>query len=237
MTISASRRGFTLIELMVVISIVAVLAVSTMSVLSMLQRKQKVFSTKQTIEVLGSAATSYLAKFASLGMGFQKTGAADFRREPYAHLYLYPSRTSMGPLIDLPLKNLVTVDWATATVDQAVSPAKATHVVDAWGYQSSNIINWSIIEGRSGGRTYLKGLEIRSSAGTPGKKDDDIIYRFIPALDADVRNSSGVTIMSKADAGKFVWVDNPQSDWNDPIDSRMTNVLDSTELQAQLNKQ
>jgi prepilin-type N-terminal cleavage/methylation domain-containing protein len=215
------RNGFTLIELLVVITIIAILGAMAMGVVSVLKKKGSRVATQKMMSELTVAMDHYLDRWPGLG----DTKAADFRAAPWTYLFTRPKQTPIGPLIDLPMARLVLVSSGVCTAPPRQE--KATHIVDYFGNGPDNVVNFSIIEGTANNNSkarYVKAMEMRSSAGTPWRGNDDIIYRFVNALDKET------TTCRIGDCGRWIVVDKVIGEWTNPLDVK-TNQLDDRELE------
>ena len=61
----------------------------------------------------------------------------------------------------------------------ATTPREGTHITDLWGTTPNNVYSWTIVTAaKSPGFDYIQAIVFRSSAGTPSKDEDDIVYYY-----------------------------------------------------------
>ncbi len=178
-----SRRGFTLIEMLVVVGLIAMLAGLLFPALSLLRNRQKRFSTIKLMSELQVALDQYLATYPMLGAA---ADGSDFAKDPYKFLYRDPVTDKKPMYIEL---RTVQLAVGTAPGGPFTEPAVmklGQHILDAWSVPNrANRLLWEIVNGPNPGaggtKTYTDKVYIRSTAGTPNKTKDDIIMRMLVA--------------------------------------------------------
>ncbi len=179
---AASRRGFTLMELMIVVVIIAVLFGLLLAGLSALKKSKDRAVTMNFMSQLGEALNGYLDQFPRLGDHTSDQYSDDFRRDPWKYLGRRQIHDKKQPLVDVPLKQLVTVTGAN-TCSPATDKYHATHIVDGYGNTPTNVLSWAIVNtpplgGAAGDYRETKTIDLRSSAGTATDITDDIVYHW-----------------------------------------------------------
>jgi prepilin-type N-terminal cleavage/methylation domain-containing protein len=174
----ARSRGFTLIELMVVVAIISILAGMVLAGLGVLRRQQKIASTLDLMTHLTTAVDKYLSEWPRLGCEGTVNDSSDFIADPWEFLFKRYHRAGKVPLIEVPLSRLVTKIGAGAcTKPEAVQTA--THIADHFGNTPVNVLSWTIVNhNRGSGRSFLytQAIILRSSAGTNGDPKDDLVF-------------------------------------------------------------
>jgi prepilin-type N-terminal cleavage/methylation domain-containing protein len=178
---STSRRGFTLLELMVVMAIMAVLAGMILAILSILKKAKTRALTMSEMQDITTVMEFYLDQWPRLGdnVGLEKSD--DFKANPWDYLYVRRLRDKKVPYLEgISLGNLVqkTGPNACAIVSMKV---EATHIVDFFGVTPNNVLMWDITNkaakgGTGNGFDYSDIIRLRSSAGSPNVVTDDIVY-------------------------------------------------------------
>lgn len=172
-----ARRGFTFVELLVVVAVIAALVGMALAGLSVLRRNQKIASTLDLMTHMTTAIDQYLREFPRLG---HEANSRDFLDDPWAFLSKYNQKLGKEPYIDVPLARLVT-KTGTGTCIRADSSRTATHVCDHFGNNPTNVFTFQIINNskRSGASfAYTQAIIFRSAAGTRGDPKDDLIYAY-----------------------------------------------------------
>lgn len=237
------RQAFTLLELLVVIAVIAVLAGMVLAASGIMRKSQKHLATTTMMGQIVVAMNNYLEKWPRLG----DASANDFRQAPWQYLVVRPKRSGLDAFLEWPTARLAELN--AGVISPAKSEKSATHLFDHFGTTSDNIISFTIIERGAGSARYARAIEMRSSAGTPTKRSDDIIYRFVSSLDVtDAALSAAVaakqTSYSPLDAGKFVLVKpispddaammSSEGDWQDPLSPNADAHLEDHFLDVQL---
>jgi prepilin-type N-terminal cleavage/methylation domain-containing protein len=181
------RRGFTFIELMVVIAIIVILASLLIPAIGMLHRNSLRAKTTHNMSQLTFAVTTYLDTYGRLGSLMDPAGDSDpqhsmaFRCDPWYFIYITPMLTKAEPFFAPTGLKLVTATGANTCLP-ALSPMHATHICDAWGTAPSNVLSWCIVNGNPVGGTdkfsFTESIDLRSSAGTADDITDDIDFRY-----------------------------------------------------------
>ena len=172
----SARRGFTLIELMVVIAIIAAIAGMALAGLSILRRSQKVASTLDLMTHITTAVDQYLTEYRRLG----KVDSSDFINDPWEFFYKQRHRLKQTPILELPLTRLVTKTSAGACT-RAEAPQTATHITDHFGNAPPNVFSFTIFNhSQTSGSafTYAQCIILRSSAGSMSDPKDDLLMAF-----------------------------------------------------------
>lgn len=170
----STRRGFTFIELFIVIAIIVVLAGMALASLTVLRRTKNIAVTMDTMVHIHEAVSRYIIKWGG------KLGDATpaFNDDPWKYLYRNPSANKEVPYIEVSTPRLVKKTGAGTCVP-ATSPKDGTHITDFWGSTPNNVLSWTIkTAARTVGFEYIQAIVFRSSAGTPSKDDDDIVYYY-----------------------------------------------------------
>lgn len=169
----SSRRGFTFIELFIVIAIIVVLAGMALGSLTVLRRSKNVAVTMDMMVHIHEATSRYLLRWPKLG-----DATPSFQDDPWKYFYKNLSATREVPMIELPTARLVRKIAPGACVP-ATSPKDGTHITDHWGIAPNNVLSWTIVQAsKTAGFEYIQAIVFRSSAGTPTKDDDDIVYYY-----------------------------------------------------------
>ncbi len=173
----SARRGFTFIEMLVVIAIIAALAGMSLAGLSVLRRQEKIASTLDLMTHVTTAIDQYLQQYARLGAD---EDSGDFLNDPWEFLYKQQHRIKQQPLIDIKPERLVKKLGPGACV-VAPSMVTATHISDHFGNYPGNVLSFTIINknrGSSAATRYVQCIILRSSAATQGDPKDDLIFVF-----------------------------------------------------------
>jgi prepilin-type N-terminal cleavage/methylation domain-containing protein len=181
-----TRRGFTFIELIVVIAIIAILAALLIPVIGLLHNRSYRAKTTNAFSQLTFSMTTYMDTYGRLGNLNDATEtdpqhSLAFRCDPWYFIYITPMLTKAEPFFAPSGLKLVTATGAN-TCAPAISPMHATHLCDAWGTNPDNVLSWAIVNGSPLGSsdvfTFTQSIELRSSAGTPDNISDDIVFSY-----------------------------------------------------------
>lgn len=168
-----SRRGFTFIELFIVIAIIVVLAGMALASLTVLRRQKNIAVTMDLMVQIHEATSRYLIQWPKLG-----DASPSFKDDPWKYFYKNQSATRQAPFIEVSTPRLVRMT-GVGTCVPATSPKDATHITDFWGSTPNNVLSWTIVQAnKTAGFEYVQAIVFRSSAGTPNKDDDDIVYYY-----------------------------------------------------------
>ncbi len=161
----ATAGGFTLIEILIVITIIAILAALLVPSVMFLHNLAKRLDTEHRMESLRTAFGQHLVEQGCLGPRLDGLHLLDDYVEPLS---------AAG--------HLEQVNKYCATVDandmvKLVPPDEATHWVDAWGDAILAQVKNDPTEGDAD-RFMTSEIYIRSLAGSASEIDDDIVYRY-----------------------------------------------------------
>jgi prepilin-type N-terminal cleavage/methylation domain-containing protein len=165
------RRGFTLVELLVVIMIIAILMGLLLSGISLVKRKAMETETLHRLEGLRTAVDLYLVENPLLA---QLPGAVGtYRVDDYFHRF----RLTLGDQYQERLLALAYDESGTGVgpFQAGVHPDRATHVLDAFGWPIEMQITNEYLPGlEASGRCHTREVVIRSNYGTvdPFTRDD-----------------------------------------------------------------
>ncbi len=170
-----SRRGFSILELLVVISVIAALAGLLLPALAMLREQQRKVATWDLMLHLGVAVSAYLGDYASLGDAADQT---EFARDPWLHLYRIPVANGKPAYIEFSGRQLLrdSSGLGTGPFSPAL-PDVATHPMDAWHRPFLWQVRNLTVPGST--RSYTTTVRIRSDAGTPDPAyRNDLVFEY-----------------------------------------------------------
>jgi prepilin-type N-terminal cleavage/methylation domain-containing protein len=162
MPFSSDRRGFTLIELMVVIVIIAILTSIAIGIVSGIVSKARYAKTEGLIKMLSSACEDYRMDFDQYPPGqdsralHQALGSP--RRVPMIRQEQGSIYASKGPLIEFRAGML-------EKNAPSLVPPPASEIIDAWDQPIHYV---------RPGKNNKKGVDIWSDGAKMDKKDDDV---------------------------------------------------------------
>lgn len=169
------RRGFSIIELLVVVSVIAALAGLLLPALGMIREQQRKVATWDLMLHLGVAVSAYLGDYASVGDASDETA---FAKDPWSCLYRIPVANGKPAYIEFSGKQLLR-DTGGAGVGPFVpaTAGVATHPMDAWHrpflWQVKNLS----VAGST--RRYTTTVRIRSDAGTSDPHiRNDLVFEY-----------------------------------------------------------
>lgn len=174
---SASRTGFTFIELLVVVAIIAALAGISLAGLSVLRKQQRIASTLDLMTNLTHALDAYIREHRRLGSA---ANGNDFLQDPWHFIYKDQVLNKKTPLFDEKIERLVERVSAGAC-KRPESRQSATHLTDFFGSTPTNVLSFAIFNNNLGSGTntqYVHCIILRSSAGTLGDPKDDLFYAY-----------------------------------------------------------
>lgn len=180
------RRGFTLVELLVVVGIIIILMGLLVPAIGMVSQLRRKATTRHTMDQLGAAIILYFNDYAALGeAGAGTSEIIDIRR----HLYDRPrglddaTHTILKNLDGSPVHPVRSVydDRAPKVTCYCLSletekhdPSGTTHrygsYLDGW----NQAIKVSVSNELKAGRVWTSSVELRSYAGTFSKPSDDV---------------------------------------------------------------
>jgi hypothetical protein len=144
-----------------------------LSGLTVLRRTQKIATTMDMMVHIHEAISRYLIQWPKLG-----DASPSFAEDPWKYLYKNRIANREIPFIEVPTARLVAKS-GSGTCSPATSPKDGTHITDHWGSTPNNVLSWTITHAsRTAGFEYVQAIVFRSSAGTPTKDDDDIVYYY-----------------------------------------------------------
>ena len=176
---AAPAGGFTLMELLIVITIILVLAGLLLPAISMLRSKQRVTTTTALMNQVVVALTSYLELHATLGDGADDQA---FARDPLRYLCRDPAKSGRGAYLELRANQLLRdVSGSGAGPYVPATPADATHLADAWRDPLEFQVRHAAVAGAAA-RFYVDRLLLRSRAGSSDPRlADDLALAYSAA--------------------------------------------------------
>ena len=162
------RRGFTIVELMMVVLIIAVLAGLLLAVVSMIMEKRQRLRAATQINGLSSSVGQYMIDYGLLGDARDAT-SSDFSARPLFFLVQRPVNAGKSAYFD-------TEPWMRADAnDQLVHESAAEVLLDPWGARTvCNITNRQRAGQPKATYDYTYEVELSSMAGSPDDVTDDV---------------------------------------------------------------
>src|SRR5215203_292955 len=99
------ERGFTLVEILIVVLVIAILLSLLLPALAHLRRKGRIVATNELMQQLATALTDYMDRYPALGNPAPGTDSADFKDKPWQFLYTnWVQNLKEEPKLQLQLK-------------------------------------------------------------------------------------------------------------------------------------
>jgi prepilin-type N-terminal cleavage/methylation domain-containing protein len=172
------RRGFTLVEILIVVLVIAILLSLLLPALAHLRRKGRIAATNELMQHVSDALAKYMERYPLLG-NVGGVDSPDFRDKPWQFLYAnYVSDLKEEPPISLQVKLL-----ALATYAPAPSLLKGERILDYFPNGAHTNALWFDVKnepvpGFANQRYVTTEVRIYSSAGTLNDPRDDIIWEY-----------------------------------------------------------
>jgi prepilin-type N-terminal cleavage/methylation domain-containing protein len=175
----ASRsRGFTLIEILIVVAIICVLIALLMPALALLRRMQAKASTMNLFQHLSTGLTNYLHDYPLIGDS-NVVEALDFEKKPYEFLCRRPN-IRREPYLEI---GVARAAKGSAGVYSEAVPTEAEHILDHYrSSDHSNLVRFEVLNDKLGSNSsakwYTYKVRIISDAGTKNLPKDDVIFEY-----------------------------------------------------------
>lgn len=163
-----ARRGFSSIELLVVISVIVILMGALLSGLAILRKSQRRVTTQTTLEGLAHVIDKYLADYGTLG---DSSDGSDFAATPAVFLIRRYIDAGKEPLWTPKVSEVQTA---------AGDPVKNLRDGEVFLDSFRNPLVWTITTAGVAPRTYATAVTITSKSGTEAT-GDDLIYSMTTA--------------------------------------------------------
>lgn len=174
------RRGFTLIEMLVVVVVIAILAGVLLPAMSVIRKKRSQTSTYKQLNNLGNAISRYMDNEGMLPVD-DNDPDLDFRSKPLKFLMLEPRTAGKEPYFELTTGNGLKHDgtqWILA------KPFNAEAMTDHFAPgKPDNRLQLTIVNKPDTTPRYTETIVIRAPAQDL-EPDDDIVYFYTVDPDA-----------------------------------------------------
>jgi prepilin-type N-terminal cleavage/methylation domain-containing protein len=174
------ERGFTLVEILIVVLVIAILLSLLMPALAHLRRKGRIVATNELMQQLATALTDYMDRYPSLGDPALPDPSSDFKDQPWKFLYInWVKNLKEEPKLQLQVKLLTTGGAAYAP---ATSLNDGERILDYFPNGAHTNALWFDVKNEpvAGFTNRFATTEVRiySSAGTLNDRRDDIIWEY-----------------------------------------------------------
>ena len=187
-----SQRGFTLVELLVVVTVIGILMGLLLPGLSLLKKRQKLATLDLRMREISQAVNDYLLDYPLLGDG-GSVDSADFAAAPLTYLVHRPRAAGRQPYLEISLSFVGRAE--NGRIIPVQSPAQATSFDDGFG----GALQFEIRNAPAGGPyEYTDLVVLRAPIGNSRPEDD---VRLGMCLSGDFDGDGS------ADQGK------PKADW------------------------
>ena len=163
------NKGFTLVELLIVITIILVLAGLLVPIITLVANRQRVAEARVEMQGLSLALSVYLRDYGILGEEAAES-PTDFKDQPGLFLIQRPFLAGKDPYVE-PKPNRMVND-----AGQVVAMDEATQILNIWGVPIEVIVT-NAKSSPSQPYDFTKEIEIRSGDGT-GESDQVLIFNL-----------------------------------------------------------